>query len=414
MEKKGPQCHIAIIGSGFAGLCLAIGLRSHGISVQVYEASPTIPEVGAGITISVNGVRAMGKLHPKIESAFLQNATSNGIGSKRSLFWDCRNGMSDDAKLIRPVEGKAYQSIHRAKFLSLLADILPPEVVHFNKRLVSLKQDASGVRISFADGSEAVADALVGADGVRSSVRQFMNTHDEGQKIDPHYSGIYTYRGLVPMDKVVAEIGRELAMTAQNYVGNDAHIITYPIEKGTILNVAACKRDIRTEWLHERWQIPASREGMLEDFSGFGEPARKIISLVETTDKWGGFDLPTPLPPFYNEKIVIIGDAAHAPTPHQGAGGSQAIEDSYVLSNLIGRVYDITNIPAAFRAFDAVRRARTERIISTSRDAAEIYQLRSLGLEDVGPALGGRYDWIWDIDLDAHLAEAIGDYERMK
>lgn len=400
------QFEIAIIGGGFAGLCFAIGLQRHKIPYQIYEAGSSFSEIGAGITFAPNGVHAMGKLHPAIEESFLKQSTSNGHGSSRDLMWDLRDGLSDETPLLFSMEGYAYRSIHRATFLSILTKLLLPETIHFNKRLENIQQSSEGVSFSFEDGTKASATVLIGCDGVRSSVRGSVIPENSLSMAQPQYSNAFSYRGLIPMEKVIAEFGKTLATTAQNYVGREAHVITYPVEGGKMLNIVGCKFDSQKEWPHERWQIAASRKAMEEDLACFGSTVRKLLSLIESHDRWAVFNLSTPLSPFHHGRVAIIGDAAHSSTPHMGAGASLAIEDAYVLSNLMNDIREVKEIEPAFRAFDAFRRPRTENVIITSLEMVRIYQQRAFNIEDIIPSeIHNRFKSIWDIDLEEHYLE---------
>lgn len=108
-----------------------------------------------------------------------------------------------------------------------------------------------------------------------------------------------------------------------------------------------------------------------------------------------------------------MGDAAHATTPFQGAGAGQAIEDVLVLSQLLGQVHCIHDIEPAFAVYDILRRPRTERIVQTSREAMKLYTATNT-TEKWKHAWGGRMNWIWDIDLEAHVADALRMFEQRR
>lgn len=135
---------------------------------------------------------------------------------------------------------------------------------------------------------------------------------------------------------------------------------------------------------------------------------------MEKPDIWALFDHP-PAPTYYKGRLALLGDAAHASTPHQGAGAGQAIEDAFILSNLLGKVDSVDGIEKAFQAYDAVRRPRSQKVVATSREAAAIYEFEDekLGtdLNLIKEMLETRYDWIWDEDLPHQLkkAQAIVD-----
>jgi salicylate hydroxylase len=130
---------------------------------------------------------------------------------------------------------------------------------------------------------------------------------------------------------------------------------------------------------------------------------------MEKPDVWALFDHP-PAPTYFKGRLALLGDAAHASTPHQGAGAGQAIEDAFILSNLLGQANSVEGIEKAFHAYDAVRRPRSQKVVATSRDAAKIYEFEDeeLGsdLDSIRRRLEIRYDWIWNEDLPKQLKKA--------
>lgn len=131
--------------------------------------------------------------------------------------------------------------------------------------------------------------------------------------------------------------------------------------------------------------------------------------MIEKPDVWALFDHP-PAPVFYNGRLCLLGDAAHATTPHQGAGAGQAIEDALVLSTLLGQVKSLADIEDAFKAYDAVRRPRSQRVVTTSREASHLYELENetikYDLDKAREELEVRCKWIWDEDLSAQVKTA--------
>ena len=131
---------------------------------------------------------------------------------------------------------------------------------------------------------------------------------------------------------------------------------------------------------------------------------------MDAPDIWALFDL-NPLPTFYKGRVALLGDAAHATTPHQGAGAGQALEDAYVLSALLGdeRTHTVADLPAAFMAYDAVRRPRSQKVVSTSRSAGLTYAFRGPAgdnREAIAAELSQRYRWIWEEDMVLQSARA--------
>jgi salicylate hydroxylase len=149
------------------------------------------------------------------------------------------------------------------------------------------------------------------------------------------------------------------------------------------------------------------KEDMFKDFESWGASVKEILSLMEKPDTWALFDHP-PASTYFKGRVCILGDAAHASTPHQGAGAGMAIEDAYILSNLLADVNDSKHIEAAFKAYDAIRRPRSQKLVTTSRECGQLWDLELEGDDPilVRENLLQRLDWVWKHDLEADLATA--------
>lgn len=440
--------HIAVVGGGIGGLCTAIGLLHQGISVTVYESAAAFAEIGAGgkstyttqkpsfhvppvhrsqllistVSFGPNSRQAMFLIDPKIQTGYERRATSNGSKASSQTWFDYRLGISGVGFWPDGSKGKAGQhiatvqapnagqsSVHRAHFLDELVALIPNEYCHFGKRLEKVTQKPDGkVEMEFHDGSTAEADAVISCDGVKSVSRKILLGQDHPE-LNPTFSGKYAYRGLVPMEKAVAALGDELARNSQMYLGRHGHILTFPIEKGETMNVVAFRDKPDGKWEDERWVLPMKKEDMFRDFEWWGESAMKILGLMEKPDVWALFDHP-PAPTYFKGRLCLLGDSAHASTPHQGAGAGQAIEDAYVLTSLLGQCSSAAELEQAFHAYDVVRRPRSQKVVTTSRRVGRVYEFEDeeLGedLEKTGRALEKMYDWIWQEDLVAQLERA--------
>jgi salicylate hydroxylase len=430
--------NVAIIGGGFAGLALAIGLLPHSqyIKTTIYESAPAFAEIGVGVAFGPNVVRAMHMISPSIIKGFKKHVTGNspeypelknvyasyryGMDSKseteggnRKKYGDliCHlRGTKGDLGEIAENEGLPTRScIHRARFLDELVNLVPEGTTKFGKRLVEIEQlKEGGVRMKFADGDSVVADAVIGCDGVKSTTRQVV-FGEEGKKATPQFTGEYAYRALVPEAIARETLGDELAMNGQLYVGYKSYIMSYPVEHGKFINIAAVRRKGDLEWDDKNWIIPSEKEDILRDFEGWGSNIIELIGRFETKDQWGFYDLPHEQK-YYRGNVCLMGDSAHASTPHLGAGAGMAFEDAYVLSNLLGTVKDAREVEKVFKCFHEVRAKRTQNIIKGSRRAGKVNSL--LG-EDIGDDfeklrddMEARYRWVWDFDLEASLQEA--------
>ncbi|PQE03389.1 mannitol 1-phosphate dehydrogenase protein [Rutstroemia sp. NJR-2017a BBW] len=440
-EQLNKSFHVAVIGGGIGGLCMGIGLLHQKISCTIYESAPAFAEIvrlpskplarrkannsqGAGVSFGPNAIRAMALIDPAIQKGFENCVTSNAYPEKKDVWFDFRMGMAEEGwkdlegkqppakegdyltKVIAAPVGQA--SVHRAHFLDELVKLIPVENAQFGKRLQNIEEKDGRLQLTFRDGTTAEADAVIGCDGMKSSTRRIV-LGDNHHATLPQFTGKYAYRGLVPMEKAVEVVGDELARNSQMYLGHHGHIVTFPIEKGETMNVVAFQTKKDGKWENENWVLPMKESDMSEDFKDWGKDVKHVLSLMQKPDIWALFDHP-PAPTYYKNCIALLGDAAHASTPYQGAGAGQAIEDAFVLSNLLGDITDAGDIEKAFHAYDAVRRPRSQKVVTTSREAASIYEFEDaelgMDLQKIRQRVDQRYKWIWDEDLPAQLERA--------
>lgn len=183
-----------------------------------------------------------------------------------------------------------------------------------------------------------------------------------------------------------------------------------PIEQGKIVNVVVyfTKKDGR--WNHETWVRPATKEEMLASFHGWSEPVKGILSLIENPDLWALFDH-LPAATYHRKgKLCLLGDSAHASTPHHGAGAGMAVEDALILSRLLASIGSVGELESAFAAYDGVRRPRSQRLVASSRRTGEVYdfedEITGDSMKATREYLEQAWDWIWNEDLNRQLEMA--------
>lgn len=289
---KREDLRIAVCGGGIGGLCLTIGLLRQNVSCKLYEAASAFAEIGAGVSFGPNVIRAMELIDPQIVRGFEKCQTINGWPEKRDTWFDFRTGeargtlggklASANTHIADVKTGAAGEigqnSIHRAHFLDELVKLVPPEVPEFGKRLTQISESGDKMLLTFADGTSAEADAVIGCDGIKSRTREILlgKDHEAAHAV---FSGKYAYRGLIPMDIAVSTLGDELARNSQMYTGHHGHVLTFPIEKGKTMNVVAFRAKTDGKWEDERWVLPSKKEDMFKDFAGWGESVMSIISV---------------------------------------------------------------------------------------------------------------------------------------
>ncbi|XHG07739.1 hypothetical protein AWENTII_010875 [Aspergillus wentii] len=278
----GKNFTVAIIGGGIGGLTLAAGLLQRNVSVQIYEAASEFKEVGLGLTIGPAAHRAMPLIDPQIrriyDSLITTHADSPGYERFRQTWFEVVWATGENAGDVL-MDLKALPSgqttVRRADFLDALVTLIPREIAHFGKRLTKLVEGENGVDLSFEDGTSAKADVVVGCDGIKSKVKEFM-IPDEYQQVLPRYSGMYGYRAVLDMETMVKAVGDHRARVSTMYVGKGAYGISYPIMRAKKVNVGLYI--LKDEWEDEAWVRPACRDDMKRDFGDKGE---YINSLME-------------------------------------------------------------------------------------------------------------------------------------
>lgn len=424
---------IAIVGGGIGGLSLLLGILHHAdskvITPHLYESAPAFSEIGAGVGFGPNAIQAMKLVDPRLRAAYEEIAADADmvmVDGKPEVLWyqfhmgmDGRgkNTLKAGEKILAIYNDTQKNNVHRATFLDEMIKLLPGGTgegfVSFNKRCTEIESPDGlvPVKIHFADGTSEEVDAVIGCDGVKSRVRQILLAGQDG--IEPRFTGKYAYRGLIPMPDAKKALG-DLANRSQVCWGYGGHLVAFPIDKGATLNVVAFQTKNNQVWEHgSDWVIPGTTSDVLEDFKDWSEPVRELLAMLKKPSVWALFEHPPTATYIKAGKICLLGDCAHASTPHQGAGAGMAIEDAAVLSRLLGQVNqpDPQILGRVFETYDVVRRPRTQRLVTTSRDAGLLYDFQKEGVWDdpkkLREDMEHRLRWIWDEDLDEHCAAAV-------
>ena len=350
---------IAIVGGGLGGLTTAIALKKiAGVQATIFEQATKLDEVGAGVTVAPNGARVLDRLGV-LEPIRQAGAVPDGHG----VYLDAMGNMVTDAAW--EDTGRQYRNIgmYRPDLINLLAREAGYETIQLNHRLTSAELLSSGVHLTFENGVEEEFDAVVGADGIRSVVRESV-----GQFPEPVYSGYIAYRGVID----ASTLPDDWPMISQVWMGNERHFMCYPIKQRKLFNyVAAVPSDTP---LMGPWSGPADPADIAAEYEGNGWDPRlhQFISLIEKTFWWGLFDN-DPLTNWSRGPLAILGDAAHCMVPHQGQGVNQAFEDSIVLAFFVDYAESVRDLPEAFKRYTAVRMQRATVLQHGSRRAGAMF-----------------------------------------
>ncbi|OKL60059.1 hypothetical protein UA08_04735 [Talaromyces atroroseus] len=409
---------IVIVGAGIGGLTLAIGLEHRNIPYTLYEAATQFSAIGAGVGLGPNALRAMAIMDPVLREMYNGISSGNLTPNKEHVAMDvmyAEEGLGEKhGWQPAPFGAECYErtSAHRKDLLDIMTSRINRERVRFGKRVDSVRQDENGVTITFKDGETVQADLLIGADGIRGPTRQAVLGEQYPDKVSATYSGKYVYRSIAPMKEALDILGQH-AGDARTFLGPGVNFITYPISRGTEYNMVAIK--VTDEpWSLPQWTQEVTREEMAADFEGVD---RRIVKLLDWAQPlrwalWHHYDTPT----YYNDRICLLGDSAHATTPHQASGAGQCIEDALVMSHLLGLIQHRKHVPYAFKVYDALRRPRAQKVVQTSQELGKIYTLTSPELTDMDSIvenLNHRFLWIWEHDIEGDLKTATEQFKAL-
>jgi salicylate hydroxylase len=336
---------IAIIGGGIGGSAAALSLLKAGFDVQVYEQSRALREVGAGIVLTPNATRV---LHHLGLTAQLE-ALCVAPPAWRQRRWDDGRTLLFTPVAAPPGQPAMFYTAHRSDLLDMLAAKLPPERLHLAHKLTGFTDHGDRVAMQFAGHPPAVADIMIGADGIHSTVRALLFGAEH-----PRFTGCVAYRGLVPAERLTH---LDLTAESQIWMGPGRHFVHYFVRPGRLLNFV-CLID-RDAWTKESWTEPGKVADALAAYQGWHAQVRSIISSVEETFVWGLFDR-APLKRWSVGRVTLLGDACHPMLPFLAQGAAQAIEDGATLAGVLAGAGD--DIAAALRRYEALRLPRTARI----------------------------------------------------
>jgi len=361
---------VAVVGAGIGGLTAAATLRAVGIDVQVYEQATRFARVGAGIQMMPNSMKVLRGLGLEDRLRRVAFAPCSHLNRE----WDTGE-VSNELPMPEQRYGAPYLCMHRAELHAALAALVPPEVVRLGKKCVGLGQDSNGVTLTFADGTLARADAVVGADGVHSAVRELLNGLEE-----PIHRGRVAYRAVYPAELLN---GRELGASRTKWWGPDRHVVIYytTARRDEVYFVTSVPEPV--EWLtRESWSATGDVDELRQAFDGFHPDVRAVLEACPACHKWAILER-EPLAHWSQGRVTLLGDACHPMTPYMAQGAATAIEDAAVLARCLEADRDVER---AFERYEQHRRPRTSRIQAIS--SANTW-LRTRG---------GDPDWLYGYD----------------
>ncbi|CDP89159.1 MULTISPECIES: FAD-dependent monooxygenase [Mycolicibacterium] len=352
---------VAVVGAGIGGLTAALALRANGIDATVYEQAHELKALGAGVSIATNGSRILTTLGVGDAVA----AIAGPVTHYQFRTWRAEPIAGEPSTLGFGDPARTW-CLHRGEFQRVLTDALPAEALRLGRSCVGATEHGDGVRVEFADGTTADADLLVGADGIHSRL-QAKVTHPAA----PVSEGIMAYRGLIPADRLRDVIDMN---ASSMWLGPRQSFLAYPVSAGDLLNIVAFVPTNLT--VTESWTAPGDVAELADAYRGWDPTVLSIIGAMDTTFRWGIYDR-EPLDRWSTDRITLLGDSAHAVTPHLGQGANQAIEDAMTLAVVL-RDARAGELKARLRRYEDLRMARTRHVRDQARAAGSIYRSTDL------------------------------------
>ncbi len=347
--SRGMQ--VLIIGGGIGGLAAAIALQRIGLTATVFERTPELREVGAGLSLWPNAVKALDKLG--LGEQLRAIGLSNGRAGIRA--WDGTPLMQLSASALEQTFGAPTIVVHRADLQTLLCAALAPDTLRLGWECTGMRQDAEGVTARFADGQAVRGDLLIGADGIRS----IMRTQLLGEQ-PLRYAGYTAWRGVT-------------------HFAYDQLLLGETWGRGTRFGIAPLNQE-RVYWFATR-NAPAGsaatpdghKAELLRRFRGWHDPIPAVIAATDVTAILHNdiYDL-QPLKTWGRGRVTLLGDAAHAMMPNLGQGACQALEDAVALA---AGLRTGSSGSTGLRAYEMQRINRANAIVRQSWRVGRIAQL---------------------------------------
>ncbi|UFX48145.1 FAD-dependent monooxygenase [Bradyrhizobium sp. 41S5] len=391
---------VIVAGAGIGGLTASLTLAAQGFRVVVLEKAERLEEAGAGIQLSPNASRILVELGLK-EPLARRAVTPESV----NILSTRAGGEIARMPLGRAAEfraGAPYWVIHRADLQAALQAVVndhPDIDLRLGCQFEDVTKHAKGLTVVQRRGNarqEELAVALIGADGIWSSVRGHLFPD-----VQPQFSGMIAWRGTLDATALPHEY---TAPRVQLWMGPDAHLVAYPISAGRQLNVVAI---VSGTWNRPGWSAPGDINEIKDAFAAARWPAaaRMLIGAVDGWRKWALFTLPD-IGRWSEGAVTLLGDAAHAMLPFAAQGAGMAIEDAAVLAKALADCTgeNTAGIPAALKRYAEMRRGRVLKVQRTARQQGRIYHLsgplaiaRDLAIRAIGPQrMLARQDWIYD------------------
>ncbi len=362
MKNKNQK--VIVAGGGIGGLAVALGLAELGLHIVLIERAPEFTEIGAGIQLGPNAFAALDALGAG-ESARARAVYTDHIIMKDAV--DTKTIVKfETSERFRERFANPYGVIHRADIHgSLLENLEKKDNVEFHPstEIVDYEETADAVTVFTKDGRKFSADILIGADGVRSVVRQKL-IGDEAR-----VTGHVVYRAVVPEERMPEELRVNAPFL---WAGPHCHLVHYPLRGGKEYNLVVTFHSREKE----EWGVrEGSREEVLSYFEGIHDLPAQLLDLPTSWMRWATADR-EPVDKWGSDRVQVLGDAAHPMMQYMAQGACMALEDAVTLAESVReKNFDFKE---AFALYESLRIPRTSRVVWSTREMGRIYHAKGI------------------------------------